>query len=149
MEIIIKQSQHKVDPKHPESTDPTWKQAYLEGQRRIKQGRLEEQFGNNGEQKDWYMNRIKSNPQNVMGLPPFYPPIHIRSFIPLIEDNVSEEQKLLDKIESIQKVTCVLHCGSCKSPRESHPVSRLTLHRISPKDCFCTVCGKQKQYRTS
>ena len=76
MEIIVKESKRKVDPKDPEHTDPTWEKAFRKGQRRIEQNKFP--YESPGEESD-YMRKVKSNPGNVPGMPEFFPPLEIRS----------------------------------------------------------------------
>ena len=76
MEIIVKESKHKVDPKDPEHTDPTWEKAFRKGQRRIEQNKFP--YESPGEESD-YMRKVNSNPGNVPGMPEFFPPLEIRS----------------------------------------------------------------------
>jgi hypothetical protein len=148
MEIFVKSSPHKIDPKHPESTDPTWQRAFKLAQRRKKEGRISEQFSD-GYEKEWYYNRVKSNPQNIEGLPPFFPPLHIREFYPeIVNSEYDEWKRFLDKINDMQVSKCHIFCENCMGVKESSPKSRVTLHFISKTDCYCSVCGKHKQYRT-
>lgn len=71
--FVIRESKHKVDPRHPESTDPSYERARRLGEQRIKDGKLT--FENKGEEES-YWKAVKSNPANVPGLPPFAPPLN-------------------------------------------------------------------------
>lgn len=69
--FIIKDFPIKVDPKVPES-DPSYKRAVNAGLKNIREGKLK--FDSKGEEEHyWKVNR--SNPNNVPGLPNFYPPL--------------------------------------------------------------------------
>jgi hypothetical protein len=77
MEVIVKKSQPKIDPKFPESSDPSWERRRKVGERRIKEGKFKK-FENEAEERD-YSRKVGSNPSNVPGIPVFYPPLTIRS----------------------------------------------------------------------
>ncbi len=75
-DIHIKKVTHKVDPSHPQSTDPTWEKAYLKGQAKLRAGKFK--LENEADQRD-YERAITSNPGNVPGMPAFFPPLEMRS----------------------------------------------------------------------
>jgi len=74
--FVIKESERKIDPSHPESTDPTWKKAYDKGQEIKRSGKMK--FANKGE-KDHYYKMLRSNPANIEGLPITHPPLTLPS----------------------------------------------------------------------
>ena len=75
--FVIKETEHKVDPRHPESTDKTWKKAYNKGQQLLKEGKGVK-FANAGE-KEYYNKMLRSNPANIPGLPITHPPLTLPS----------------------------------------------------------------------
>lgn len=72
MDIHIKPHVHKVDPKHPQSTDPTYEPARRKAEWVAK--KHPPKFESEGERKD-YEKRVKSNPNNFYGVPHFFPPL--------------------------------------------------------------------------
>ena len=79
MEISVKKSEIKVDPKDPKS-DPTYKYAEAKATQIMKRDGIK--YGEVNEEKGFsesYWHRVKNNPNNIAGAPAFYPPIHIRS----------------------------------------------------------------------
>lgn len=137
MDIFVKPSRHRIDPKHPESTDPRWGAAYKKGQERIKDGKLK--FENEAQKRD-YERAISKNPSNVPGMPNFFPPLELKSFVSMpsatLEDIARErwEQWERNQIKDVD-----LWCEFC---------DKVTSHAISPRDCFCHKCGHQKPYKT-
>lgn len=108
-EIIVKQSREKTDPRHPESTDPTYAAAAKKGRERMKKLKFESK----GERRD-YERTVKSNPGNVMGMPTFFPPLTLRSFVSMPE--VSEEdrrQRALDRYRENLIRDMELFCWAC------------------------------------
>jgi hypothetical protein len=75
MEIIAKRSKIKIDPKHPESTDPTYAAAVEKGKKNFPKMKFE-----NETQKQDYLKAVKSNPGNVVGMPLFFPPLSTGTF---------------------------------------------------------------------
>ena len=126
--VHIKESQHKID--HP-SHDPDYAEAVRKG--KMNWPKMEEQFADAGERED-YLKRVNSNPNNVMGLPPFFPGVKIRSFI-------SEW-----KISAFNEIR--FHCRRIGSlPIFCTWCNKITVHSISPDQCFCPDCGHQRDYR--
>jgi hypothetical protein len=74
MEFIIKEHKHKIDPKHPESTDPSYAKDWAKGQENLRNGRMK--FENDAERRD-YEKKCQSNPANIPGCPAFAPPLQI------------------------------------------------------------------------
>lgn len=135
MEIIVKKSQQRVDPKHPESTDPSWHKAYEKGQDIIRKGQLK--FRDRGEEER-YWKAVSANPGNVPGLPPFAPPLRIK---PQVVEFFHETSRL-ERIQWLQNSTyndANLFCVVC---------DETTLHSIGRKQSFCKKCGTQKTYRS-
>lgn len=74
MEIIVKQSSGpRMD--HP-SRNPDWERAVEIGKREF----AKMEFRSEGEKRD-YLRNVYANPNNVPGLPEFYPPVKIRSAV--------------------------------------------------------------------
>jgi len=126
MEVIVKKSKEKVDPRHPESTDPTHRAAAERAQKHL--GKLK--FESEGQKRD-YERSVKANPGNVMGAPAFFPPLSIRSFVTLPE--VSEEdraRRALDRFKEHLIHETELYCSGCHEIRFfQFPASR------------CMTCG--------
>jgi hypothetical protein len=72
--VIVPPDKVKVDPHHPEKTDPTYAKSVAVGQRRLREGKLK--FADRGEEES-YWKAVRSNPANVPGLPPFAPPLEL------------------------------------------------------------------------
>ncbi len=69
---IIKKSEQRVDPKDPK-TNP----AYHKMLAKAEIGKANLKFENEAEERD-YRKNIESNPNNVYGMPAFYPPLKIK-----------------------------------------------------------------------
>jgi hypothetical protein len=130
MEIIVKKSQHRVDPRHPQSTDPNWGRSFEKGQEMIQSGKLK--FNDRGEEEH-YWKMVNGNPANVPGLPPFAPPLEIKSYVKVHFNDIpfSERMKWLQKEASIEGA---IYCSICDS---------LTVH-VFGDGCFCKKCGTLK-----
>ncbi len=74
MEIINKAVPPKVDPKHPES-HPGYASAVKKGEQNLSKLKFDSEA-----QKSDYMKAVASNPNNVPGLPVFYPPLGLGTF---------------------------------------------------------------------
>ena len=72
MQAIVKPGKEK-HPDHP-SRDPLRKKMEAQGESRLRRGKLK--FENEAEKRD-YMRQVNSNPHNVPGYPPFYPPAKV------------------------------------------------------------------------
>lgn len=96
----IKESSPKIDNKHPEGTDPDWKTAWDKGQEVIKKGRLK--FKDKGDEEH-YWKMVKSNPQNVPGLPAVYPPL------PNPKLSLSDVDMSSIRFEDVQPLPCGHH----------------------------------------
>ena len=167
MDIIIKKDAGHFDPRHPESTDPTYKAAYEAGQKRIRQGQLK--FENEAQERD-YWKAIKSNPSNVPGLPEVFPPIQIRSALTeaynmkecqcevpeqigdglncliCLKPIVSRrdfKKHFIAKIERMQRNIVPLYCEKCAE----WSIYSVRPHIIDGEGSTCTGCGSKKPYR--
>lgn len=89
MEIIIKKGQQRVDPKKPE-TNPEYGTAVRAGRERLESGEVMRECGSNKAMFNDYMQLVRSNPNNVPGLPPFYPPMQTRVFVDVSGKTVEE-----------------------------------------------------------
>lgn len=143
-EIIAKKGKHRVDPKHPESTDATYDKAYRVGQKRIRDGKLkfEDKY-----QEQWYWKAIRSNPGNVPGGSVFFPPLMIRTTVPILpwkelEEMSGEEQadfaERKFKEKSAESRDTELWCETCE---------KLTSHAISYAGSYCHACGNVGKFR--
>ena len=74
MEVIVPKSEQKIDPRHPESTDPTYARDKAIAEERYKTMEFESET-----QRADYLRQVDSNPGNMRGLPILYPPLKIRS----------------------------------------------------------------------
>ncbi len=138
MEVIIRQSEHKIDPKHPESSDPTYAGAVLKGRERLKNGELK--FKSQAQERD-YWKGVSSNPGNIPGMPNFFPPLTIKTSVRGVEVTDDDRHQVwLQKVKEMQRVTVDLGCTTCHS---------IQPHVISPWECFCQKCGTLKPYRTN
>ena len=75
MAIIARQSKHKIDPKHPQSTDPTYAAAVAKG----KENYPKMKFENEAQRKE-YLKAVDLNPGNVVGMPVFFPRLSTGTF---------------------------------------------------------------------
>jgi hypothetical protein len=135
MEIFVKPSPRRVDPRKPES-HPEYEHIRKVGHGNVDAFR--KQFESEAQWND-YKKQVNSNPNNVLGLPAFYPPDIPKLFLRMIEFNanpieVFNEQVRLDGIREVE-----IFCHIC---------DKLTQHSISPHECFCKKCGDYKPYRT-
>lgn len=99
------------------------------------EGRLK--FEDKG-QEESYWKAVKANPANVPGLPPFAPPLEIKTTMsgintPEITESAVFRRNLTKLVKDIE-----LFCKTC---------DKLTRHQISPEQSYCTACGSQKAYR--
>lgn len=85
--FIIKESPMKVDPKTPES-HPDYKKSVNAGRRAMAAGDLT--FNDRGDEER-YWKAVKSNPNNVPGLPAFYPPLKLPKISGFGDGNPTEE----------------------------------------------------------
>lgn len=141
MNIIVRKSRARVD--HPER-HPGYSAAVEAGRRNLATGRMK--FENEAEKRD-YMRAVRSNPNNVPGLPTFYPPEQIRSFVTVSID----EQMTREKIQRRLDIECTkdvyLYCPNCRGAREASAVSRTTPHTITRTGSHCKICGAAKPFR--
>lgn len=75
MEVIVKPTKHKVNPRDPAHTDPTYPAAVEKGRKNFSKMKFE----NEAQKKD-YLKAVESNPGNVVGLPNFFPPLSTGTF---------------------------------------------------------------------
>ena len=135
MEIITRKPTQRVDPKHPESTDPNFERDRRRGE--ANWGNMQKKFENDAEKRD-YLRAVASNPGNVLGVPPFYPPLRIApqyvgSFV---EISTLEKLRWLEKEAQYE---FPLFCGTCDA---------LTTHVVAATYSYCRKCGYQKPYRS-
>jgi len=135
MHIIVKDSPRRADPKRPESY-PGYEKAAALSQRRAPQM----EFESEGARKD-YERAISSNPSNLPGLPPFFPPLQLRSVIgsPWGREYTAEEQRKMvaARMKELSTGEVQIFCATC---------DRVTPHTIDMKGSFCMKCGNQKPY---
>lgn len=89
-----------------------------------------------------YLRIVGRNPNNVPGLPAFYPPDYPRVSLSGTAMDLSEaehEATMLDRFirDKLTRKT-QLFCRRC---------DKTTEHGISPAQTFCGKCGKQSPYR--
>lgn len=88
MEIFIKKGQTRIDDprRHPD-----YEKARKKGEQLWKAGKMK--FENEAQKRD-YLKRVASNEGNVLGIPAFFPPTQIKSFIytPLKSEDTMDNQ---------------------------------------------------------
>lgn len=118
--FIMKQSPRKLDPKFPAS-DPNWEKSIQHGKSRLK--RIEGKFENEAQRRD-YDRAVASNPNNVPGLPPVYPPDKIVVFM-----NGYQEERTERPVVYLRK------CDNCNTKMS---VAR---EEWLAKEFVCQVCS--------
>jgi hypothetical protein len=129
--IIVKKGEHRIDPKDPEHTDPEYAKAVAVGQARLKRG--DYKISDRGEQ-EYTDKMMKGNPNNVPGLPTFFPPLQIKSFIhqrPIERDEY--EKAALERFRESMIRVIPLWCWRCQT---------VTDH-WNAQECRCSNCGKE------
>ena len=127
MEIHVKSSTAKIDPKRPES-NPEYGRALQAAKIRGPQMKFE-----NEAQKRDYMKAVAANPNNIPGLPTFYPPESIKMFVKDMEtvrENVL--QIFINRIRQDMIKDGELFCRVC---------DRITLFSFPKGYSFCKKCG--------
>jgi hypothetical protein len=128
MEIHVKTPKERAD--HP-TRQRWWKDGLKTATRRQKTMKFE----NAAEETD-YRKMVNRNPNNIYGLPAFYPAIEIKSFV---GEGISEEdwKRIFgDHPRSELRIDDrVLFCDSCH---------KRTIHAISESFMYCRKCGTQK-----
>lgn len=139
MHIIVKESERKIDPRHPESA-PNYKH-----KRDVALNHYPSmKFENEAQRRD-YLAAVKANRNNLPGIPAFYPPEHIQSFIGTVEE-FQDNRKVYERMRDEKIVRVYLKCDNCVSVR-GHRTEGLSSHIVKVDDCYCQVCGKHKLYR--
>lgn len=136
MEIIVKKSARHIDPKHPESTDPNWSRAYAKGQESLARGTFK--IGDPGE-REAYRKALKSNPQNVPGIPAFFPPLRIPPMVVPDASDIGEEERLRRRVIDALYADGELYCKICDS---------MQTFALSPVSSFCKKCGTTYNFLT-
>jgi hypothetical protein len=135
MQFIIKKSEPRVDPKRPE-THPGYEKAVALSNRRAP--KLE--FESDGARRD-YERVLASNPNNLPGLPPFFPPLQLKSYMgsPWAREYTPEERAKMTQERLRQCVIedTAIFCTTC---------DRVTTHSIDMQGSFCKRCGTPKPY---
>lgn len=133
MEIIVKSSRQRVDPKAPH-TNPDYQMALSKG----KIAARDLKFESEGDRRD-YERAVKANPNNVYGLPPFFPPEKIRLMLNDVcaKEFIDERRVELERIRLFQLRTVHVLCDVCREE---------TRHNVSPEQTFCSKCGTQKHF---
>ena len=88
MDLRPQEPTQKVDPKHPQS-HPGYKAAVKKAEEKLPTL----QFKSEGERKD-YMRAVNSNPNNLPGLPAFYPPLSMGVFSGFVGVDVEKKDML-------------------------------------------------------
>lgn len=133
MEVIIKAPEQKiVDP----SRDPDYKAAVKAGEERAKTMKFE-----SDSQKRDYERRIAANPNNVYGLPDFYPAKTLRfSNLQRRTQAEREADELSVRIAHLESAEIVLYCDSviCRGHFN---------HYINREWSICENCKTRKSYK--
>ncbi len=132
MEVYIKKGVTRVDPRRPE-THPGYKDAVKYGRENLPHMRFE-----NGAERRDYMKAVAANPNNVAGIPAFYPPLHMAPMAVPQMALVPEDLKARLAIWDSLNVDGELFCTTCDS---------LTAFAFTPNQTFCKKCGKQYTFR--
>jgi len=133
MEIHIKKNRTvRVDPKHPQ-THPGYRDALRVGKENLSRMTFE----NEAAKRD-YMKRVAANPNNVPGIPDFYPPLKIPPMAVPVGETIPEDVRTRMNITSALYVDGEMYCEVCSS---------VTTHAFSPNQTFCKKCGTSKPYR--
>ena len=127
-EIFVRPSRQKLDPRDPKS-DPGYERALKAGERRAPNMKFESE----GERRD-YERAVKSNPHNIYGLGSYFPPLRIRSFVPLRREisEAEREQIALDRFKENCIKTIPLFCTVC---------DRITDHQGTRSRLNCQTCA--------
>lgn len=140
--IIMKESTGKRNPKDPRS-NPNYERAVAAGKRRLSTM----QFESEAQRKD-YERSIASNPNNVMGLPNFFPPEQLKSFMSDIKEQVDPNADRKRQFFAIRELIehqkdMDLWCEGCKK-ETTHCV--MLPHFHDGQRSFCKTCGRQGEY---
>ena len=142
MEVIVPKSELKIDPRHPESTDPD----YAKDKRKADELYRNMKFDSEAQRAD-YLRAVKSNPGNMAGLPILYPPLQIRSYVTGL--NLGRERTEQERFEDWQLEHCVkeceLHCSYCHKITP-HGYDTRT-HKNGSIHTWCKKCGND--YKTN
>lgn len=134
MHIIVR-NERRINPRDPAS-HPDFKAAKKLGEENYKNMT----FKSEGERRD-YIRAVESNPNNVMGLPPFYPAQKTRVTVGMEVEPVNERftvEAVRERIRIMSTRETRFYCR-CKED--------MTSHIISTEDCFCQLCGTRKPMR--
>lgn len=131
---IIVRDRVRVDPKRPES-HPDWEAAVAAGERNASNLQFETEHD-----RREYEAAVKANPNNVWGLPAFYPPLKTRSAMNDIRNPFTDDERnFRERVRQAAIRDMELYCPYCR---------RLTVHSISPVQCFCKKCGSTSRFRS-
>ncbi len=147
MEIFVKKGQMRIDDPR---RHPSYERDRRKGEQLWKAGKMK--FENEAQKRD-YLKRVNANPANVVGIPAFAPPLEIKSYIsmPQEEDKQMSVQEIhemvKEKVARDQVKELYFVCVDCRGLRETSPTTRVTLHQVSRDTCYCMTCGRTKDYR--
>jgi hypothetical protein len=140
--IIMRESPRRVNPKDPRS-HPDYARAVEAGKKKLAMM----SFENEAQRRD-YEKSISANPNNVMGLPNFYPPEELKSFMNDIKDdpdpNADRKRQFFairDLIEHEKDIE--LWCDGCNK-ETIHCVMKPEFH--SGQRSYCRKCGKANTF---
>ncbi len=131
-QLNVKGSPRKIDPRAPKS-HPGYQKAIRAAERRQKQMTFESE----GQRKD-YERKVNSNPNNILGLPPFYPPEVLRTagIDKVLTDEEKKQKETWDKKLVVMGNTR-LWCTRCRKETE---------HGIDMESSYCKKCGGKAPY---
>ena len=140
--IIMKESPRRINPRDPKS-NPGYARAVEAGKKRLSTM----QFESEAQRRD-YERSVSSNPNNVMGLPNFYPPEQLKSFMNDIkkqsDPNEDRKRQFFAIRELIQHEKDIdLWCEGCQK-ETVHCVMRPEFH--DGQRSFCRTCGRANVY---
>ena len=129
--IHVKPSTLKIDPKRPES-NPEHARALQAA--RIRGPQLK--FENEAQKRD-YMKAVASNPNNIPGMPTFYPPEQIKMYIPAFDQLEIQRELFINNLRQEMITDGELFCRVC---------DRITPFSFPKGYSFCKKCGTTSKY---
>lgn len=134
MMIRVAPDRLRVDPKRPKS-HPNYEFARQVGERNLDAHLAT--MENDAQRRD-YIKKVRSNPNNVPGLPATYPPELIRIFNTFPDcPELPFGEKVRRMVRDVGIKYGMVFCHTCHS---------MTSHSISPEESFCQKCGNHKPF---
>jgi hypothetical protein len=134
LNIIVKQSTPRVDPKRPES-HPGYEKALRVSKKLAKKM----EFETEGAKRDYYR-ALEKNPANLPGMPMFYPPLETKFVMEFDKREYTDDEVAKVIRERIRQMTIRsvdIWCEPCR---------KVTEHSIDMLGSFCKTCGSLKNF---